>query len=357
MGKRTSWMRVSAMILELKDIRYTYPDGYIALDKVNATVPEKSFVVLLGESGAGKSTLFKVISGLADPDEGSVFINDQDVTNVKTASRDLTMIFQDFVLYPHLTVYHNVMVGLNGFVMSEEEKDLRVKEILTEFGLRNYLNFKPRHLSDGQKQRVCICKALIREPSLFLMDEPLSNLDLPQRERIKRELKNIFDKYHSSFFYITHDLKDAETLATLIWIIDRGRVVQQGTLQEIRDNPKNLKSMELVYGGNLNEYQVSYDGRCAKNDAFALPLEGKRTKKNYTLAFSYKGVCVDENGPIEGEALSLKMTSGGLLLNSKLKNGTLLGCVVDEDFEVDPGTLVRFSVKPGKAHLFQAKAN
>lgn len=345
------------MVLELSDIKYSYPDGYLALDNVNACVNEKSFVVILGESGAGKSTLFKVISGLADPDEGSVFINGRDVTNIKTASRDLTMIFQDFVLYPHLTIYHNVMVGLNGFDMSEEEKDLRVKEILTEFGLRNYLNFKPRHLSDGQKQRVCICKSLIREPSLFLMDEPLSNLDLPQREKIKRELKNVFARYSSSFFYITHDLKDAEMLATLVWVMDKGGIIQQGTLQEIRDNPKTLKAMELVYGGDLNEYQVNFDGRFAKNEAFILPIEGKRSKKNYTLAFSYKGVRVDEEGPIEGEILSLKMTSGGLLLNAKLKDGALLGCAVDEDFEIEPGTRVRFSVKPGKAYLFQAKTN
>ena len=345
------------MILELKDVKYAYPDGYIALEKVNASVEKKSFVVLLGESGSGKSTLFKVMAGLYDPDEGSVFINGQDVTNVKTASRDLTMVFQDFVLYPHLTVYHNVMVGLNGFSMSEEEKDLRVKEILTEFGLRDYLNFKPRHLSDGQKQRICICKSLIREPSLFLMDEPLSNLDLPQREKIKRELKSTFLKYPSSFFYITHDLKDAETLATLVWIMDKGRVIQQGTLQEIRDNPRNLKAMELVYGGDLNEYQVHFDGRFVENEAFRAPFEGKRTKKDYTLAFSSKGVDVDPDGPIEGEALSLKMTSGGLLLNAKLKNGALLGCAVDEDFEIEPGSPVRFSLKPGKAHLFQAKAN
>ncbi len=345
------------MILELNDIKYSYSDGYIALEKVNASVEKKSFVVLLGESGSGKTTLFKVMSGLFDPDEGSVFINGQDVTGVKTASRDLTMIFQDFVLYPHLTVYHNVMVGLNGFAMSEEEKDMRVKEILTEFGLRDYLNFKPRHLSDGQKQRICICKSLIREPSLFLMDEPLSNLDLPQREKIKRELKSTFLKYPSSFFYITHDLKDAETLSTLLWIMDKGRIIQQGTLQEIRDNPRTLKAMELVYGGDLNEYQVRFDGRFVENEAFRAPFEGKRTKKDYTLAFSSKGVDADPNGPIEGEALSLKMTSDGLLLNAKLKDGTLLWCAVDEDFEIEPGSLVRFRLKTGKAHLFQAKAN
>ena len=347
------------MILELKDIKYSYPDGYIALENVNATIEDKSFVVILGESGSGKTTLFKVISGLFDPEEGQVFINDQDVTNVKTASRDLTMIFQNFVLYPHLTIYHNVMIGLNGFDMKDEEKDLRVKQILTQFGLGNYLNFKPRHLSDGQKQRVCICKALIREPSLFLMDEPLSNLDLPQRTRIKQELKETFNKYNSTFIYITHDVKDAEYLSTLVWIMDNGRIIQQGTLKEIKENPKNLKAFQLVYAGNINEYQVELDGKYLKNNAFSLPINEKRTKKCYTLAFTYKDAYIDENGPIEGEVLSLKMVPSGLLINAKLKDDTLLGCIVEDDIEtnINPGDILHFNVKDNKIKLFKSKSN
>lgn len=346
------------MILELKDIKYSYPDGYIALEDVNASVSEKSFVVILGESGSGKTTLFKIISGLFDPDEGNVFINNEDVTNVKTASRDLTMIFQNFVLYPHLTIYHNVMIGLNGFDMKDDEKDARVKEILTAFGLRDYLNFKPKHISDGQKQRVCICKALIREPSLFLMDEPLSNLDLPQRTKIKYELKEIYEKYNSSFIYITHDIKDAELLSTLVWIMDRGRIIQQGSLKEIRENPKSLKVMQLVYSGNINEYQIDFDGSFIKNNAFSIPYKEKRSKREYTLAFTYKDTLIDQNGPIEGEILSLKMMPDGLLINAKLKDETLLGCLVDDDeIELKEGDICHFNIKENKIRLFKSKPN
>ena len=340
------------MILELKNIKYAYPDGYIALDNVNASIPEKAFVTILGESGSGKTTLFKIISGLYDPDEGNVFINDQDVTQLKTASRDLTMIFQNFVLYPHLTIYHNVMVGLNGFKLSEEEKDLRVKKILTMFGLGNYLNFKPKHISDGQKQRVCICKALIREPSIFLMDEPLSNLDYPQRTKIKYELKSVFNASNSTFIYITHDIKDVELLSTLVWVMDRGRVIQQGTLKELRENPKNLKVFRLVYADCVNEYKVRFDGSSIKNAAFSIPTSMKRTRKEYVLAFTNKDVSVDENGPIEGELLSIKMTPNGLLLNSKLKDDTLLECIVDDEIDYKIGDVLRFNIKPNKIRLF-----
>ncbi len=345
------------MILELKDVEYSYPDGYLALEKINASVLNKSFVVVLGESGSGKTTLLKIISGLLDPDKGNVFINDENVTNVKTSSRDLTMIFQNFVLYPHLTIYHNVMIALNGFDMKDEEKDIRVKEMLTEFGLRDYLNFKPRHLSDGQKQRVCICKALIREPALFLLDEPLSNLDFPQRTKIKYELKNIFNKYNSSFIYVTHDINDAELLSTLIWVLDNGRLIQQGSIKEIKDNPKNLKVFRLINGGNINEYEVEYDGKNIFNNAFNIPYVDKKAKKQYTLAFAYNDVVVDENGCIEGEVLSLKVTPNGLIINAKLKDDTLLSCVVDSDFEIDVGEVIRFTVKKDKIRLFNIKSN
>ncbi|MCR4561846.1 MAG: ABC transporter ATP-binding protein [Bacilli bacterium] len=345
------------MILELKNIKFTYPDGIEALHDINASIEKKSFVVVLGESGSGKTTLFKVISGIYNPDEGNVFIKDQDVTNIQTGSRDLTMIFQNFVLYPHLTIYHNVMVGLNGFEMDDEEKDRRVKNILSAFGLRNYLNFKPRHLSDGQKQRVCMCKALIREPSLFLMDEPLSNLDLPQRSKIKRELKDIFDSYDSTFIYITHDLKDAESLGTTIWVMDNGTIVQQGTIRELRESPKTLKVFSLVTGNNINIYQVRCDGKKLIHAGFAMDLEENRSKSAYTLAFAYKDAFIDPNGPIEGEILSAKIADNGqILLNVKLKDESLFSCYVDEEEEIKNGDLLRFNVKRTGIKLFQAKS-
>ncbi len=347
------------MILELKDIKYTYPNGYIALENINAVIKEKSFVVVLGESGSGKTTLFKIISGILDPDEGSVYINDVDATNMKTASRDLTMVFQNFPLYPHLTIYHNVMLALNGFKMNEIEKDMRVKDILASFGLEYYLNFKPKHLSDGQKQRVCIAKALIREPSLLLLDEPLSNLDLPQKTRIKNELKTIFKKYNSSFIYISHDIKDAEELATLVWVMERGKIIQQGTLKEIKSDPKNLKVMQLINEGSLNEFDVEFDGKNIKNSAFSIPFNEKRTKKPYVLAFTYSDTFIDEDGPISGEILSIKMLPNGLYINAKLKDDTLLGSIIEDDEEINikKGDIVRFNVRPNKLKLFNAKSN
>ena len=345
------------MKFKLNNINYKYNDGYLALDNVNAEFVDKNFVVILGGSGSGKTTLLKVIAGLLDPIDGSIELDDKDFSGLETSSRDLAMVFQNFVLYPHLTIYHNVMMGLNGFALSEEEKDIRVKDILTEFGLRNYLNFKPRHLSGGQKQRVCIAKALIREPSLFLMDEPLANLDIPQRNKIKVELKNVFNKYNSSFIYATHDINDALFLSTLIWIMDNGRIVQQGNIESIRKNPKSIKVMRLVYGGNINEYDVHYDGKIVKNDAFSFAYKANKAFKNAKLAFSFNDVTIEKNGEITAEVLSLKMLPNGLLLNAKLKDDTLISCIVDEDVEYEVGDILQFKIKLDKIHLFNSKSN
>ncbi|MCR5491669.1 MAG: ABC transporter ATP-binding protein [Bacilli bacterium] len=342
------------MILSLKGIRFAYPDGFEALRKVDAEIEEKAFVVVLGESGSGKTTLLKVIAGLLDPQEGEVFLNGSEATSLETKSRDLSMVFQNNVLYPHLTIYHNVLLGLNGFGLSEEEMDERTKTILSAFGLRNYLNYKPKHLSEGQRQRVCICKALIREPSLLLLDEPLSNLDEPQRARIRKELKAIFEERDTSFLYVSHDLKDA-SMATEIWIMDKGRIVQRGTAKGIREMPHSLLAFRLITAGEINEYKVRVESGRALGGAFS--LESDKPEGDYVLAFTYKDAFLDPKGPIEGEVYSCKLTNSGILLNIKLKDDSLLGCYVDEESEIKNGDVLRFDIDRKAIRLFDLKAN
>ncbi len=342
------------MILKLENITFLYDENIPALKDINASIEEKSFVVILGESGCGKTTLLKVIAGLLDQQNGNVFINDEDVTNLQTASRDVSMIFQNYVLYPHLTIYHNLMIGLNGFDLTNEQKDENVKNMLTLFGLRSYLNFKPRHLSDGQKQRVCIAKALLREPSLFLMDEPLSNLDQPQRMKIKKELKDVFHTGPSSFIYATHDIKDAEMLSTTIWVMDKGEIVQQGSLKQIRENPINLKVFRLINAGEINELKVHYDGKHLIHPSFKIPYKSKIGKGEYTLAGLAKDIYVEQNGPIKGEVLSLKVLGDNVLINAKLDDGSLINAVIEEEGDMKSGDTLHFNIHMDKIKLFNS---
>ena len=342
------------MILELKDISASYPDGFNALEDVNASIKEKSFVVVLGESGSGKTTLLKVIAGLLDPTTGSVTINNKDVTNLLTESRDLSMIFQNYVLYPHMTLYSNVIMALNGFDLTDEEKDLRAKQILSEFGLGNYLNFKPRHISDGQKQRVAMCRALVRDPQLFLMDEPLSNLDLPQRVRIKRELKDIFERYGTSFIYVTHDLLDAEMLSTAVWIMNNGTIVQAGTLTEIRKNPKSLKAFQLVYGGEINTTNAIVKN--GKLNIYSKKYDCELDKKDgdFVAGFTYSDIQISKKGDIEGIVSSVKVVPKGLIVNVKLKDDTEVSSYYDDsEDEVNEGDSVKLLLKLNNIKFFR----
>ena len=342
------------MILQLKNIKASYEDGFIALEDVNVTIDKKSFVVILGSSGSGKTTLFKVITGLLDPIEGSVTINGKDVTNLLTESRDIAMIFQNFVLYPHMTIYANVFMALNGFDISNEEKDIRAKKILTEFGLRNYLNFKPRHLSDGQKQRVAMCKALVREPSIFLMDEPLSNLDLPQRVRIKQELKEIYERYNTSFVYITHDLQDALMLATVVWIMERGRIIQTGTIPEIRENPISLKAFNLVYGGEINKTKTSVNNTNVLLYNTTFPTSKNLKNGDYTVAFTYKDAFISEDGPLEGKVLTQKITPHGILTTVTINDEDEISFFSEDEAEneLKVGDVIRLQLKLEKLKFF-----
>lgn len=342
------------MVLKINNVSFDYPDGVSALRDINLEVPNKSFVVVLGESGCGKTTLLKVIAGLLDPQKGQVIINDEEVTEFTTASRDLTMLFQEFSLIPHMTVYENVLMSLNGIKIPNEEKDRLVKTILEQFGLRHYVNLKPRHLSVGQKQRVAICKSLIREPLLFLMDEPLASLDLSQRFRLKKELKNIFNNVSSSFVYVTHDYSDAEYLSDYLVVMDKGRILQTGTFKEIKANPKTLKVANLINGGNINTLEVECTGDQFKNSDFTLKNNVNLGQNKLNLVIPYKCLKPKQDGPIKGEFVSSKLVNGDQLLTIRLESGKLLYAQIpDEDIEFKEKDIVNFDVQ--NYYLFPIK--
>lgn len=337
------------MILKLNDISFVYPDNITAIKDVSFEVPNKSFVAILGESGCGKTTLLKIIAGLVDPQKGNVIINDEDVTNFTTASRDVTMQFQEFTLMPHLTIYENVLLSLNGIKISNEEKDQLVKSILTKFGLRNYLNFKPRHLSIGQQQRVAICKSLVREPLLFLMDEPFSNIDKFNKGRLLKELKYVYENMNSSFVFATHNHIDAEFLSTYVIVLDKSKLLQKGTFSEIKENPVNEKVTNLIYGGEINSFDL-------KNDKFEnidklMENYVKKPSKFKKIVIPYKCLSVDEEGLISGKFVTSKIVNGNQLITIELDNKKELYAYVDESIEFEIDQIVKLSIK-GKYYLF-----
>jgi multiple sugar transport system ATP-binding protein len=209
----------------------------VALDNVTIDVPHGEFLVLLGPSGCGKSTLLRIIAGLLTPTSGQVIIDDQDVTTLAPGKRDVAMVFQSYALYPHLSVERNLGFGLQVRHRAKGEIKARVEAVAEQLGLSALLGRRPKELSGGQRQRVALGRAMVREPRVFLMDEPLSNLDAQLRTATRQELTALHQSLKTTFIYVTHDQVEAMTMATRIAILNNGRLEQVGTPAQVYDEP------------------------------------------------------------------------------------------------------------------------
>ena len=240
--------------IELKNLSKTYNKKIEALHDINFTIEHGQFFVLLGPSGAGKTTTLRCIAGLEKIDNGSILFNDESVTEDQPASRDVCFVFQQYSLYPHYSVYENLAFPLRSPMrkLPEEEIKTKVESIANMLKISNKLNNKATQLSGGEMQRVAIGRALVREPNLYLMDEPLSSLDAKLRESLRVELKNIQTNLNSTILYVTHDQAEATTLADKIGVLKEGHLVQIGTPEEIYENPNSIYVSQRLGSPKIN---------------------------------------------------------------------------------------------------------
>ena len=240
--------------IELKNLSKTYNKKIEALHDINFTIEDGQFFVLLGPSGAGKTTTLRCIAGLEKIDNGSILFNDEAVTEDQPASRDVCFVFQQYSLYPHYSVYENLAFPLRSPMrkLPEEEIKSKVESIASMLKISNKLNNKATQLSGGEMQRVAIGRALVREPNLYLMDEPLSSLDAKLRESLRVELKNIQTNLNATILYVTHDQAEATTLADKIGVLKEGHLVQIGTPEEIYENPNSIYVSQRLGSPKIN---------------------------------------------------------------------------------------------------------
>jgi len=224
----------------LKNINKVYPNGFHAVYDFNIDIAKGEFIVLAGPTGCGKSTTLRMIAGLEDISSGDLIINGKKCNNVAPKDRDIAMVFQNYALYAHMTVYHNMAFSLTIRKVDPVEIHARVMKAAEVLGLVPYLNRKPKQLSGGQRQRVAVGRAIVRDPVVFLLDEPLSNLDAKLRGSMRKELMQLHERLNATFVYVTHDQIEALTLATRIVIMKDGYVQQIATPKEMFDNPENL---------------------------------------------------------------------------------------------------------------------
>ena len=262
--------------VKLKNVTKIYDKNKI-IDNVNLTVRDKEFLVLVGSSGCGKSTLLRMIAGLEDITQGEIYIDDKCVNNVHPKERDIAFVFQNYALYPHMSVYENMAFPLKMRKMSKKDIDIKVKEASEILNLTDLLQRKPRQLSGGQRQRVALGRAIVRNPKVFLMDEPLSNLDAKLRVQMRAEIKKLHKKLQTTFIYVTHDQTEALTMGDRIAVIDKGIIQQIGTPLEVYNNPVNKFVGGFLGSPSMNFILSEIIDGCIKinNSSFNLTEEQK----------------------------------------------------------------------------------
>lgn len=238
--------------ISLRNIRKTYDDGVTVIENLNLEIKDKEFIILVGPSGCGKSTTLRMIAGLEEISEGELYIGSKLVNNVSPKDRDIAMVFQSYALYPHMSVYKNMAFGLKNRKVPKDVIDKKVREAAKILDIEKYLNRKPRALSGGQRQRVALGRAMVREPAVFLLDEPLSNLDAKLRTEMRSRISKLHRELQTTFVYVTHDQTEAMTMADRIVVMKDGVIMQTDTPQMLYNHPDNMFVAGFIGSPSMN---------------------------------------------------------------------------------------------------------
>ncbi len=323
----------------------------------NVAIQDKEFMVLVGPSGCGKSTALRMLAGLEAISEGQIRIGDRVVNNVAAKDRDIAMVFQSYALYPHMSVFDNMAFPLQMAHMKKDDIDKRVKNASRILGLDNFLKRKPRALSGGQRQRVALGRAIVRSPKVFLLDEPLSNLDAKLRGQTRIELQKLHRDLHTTFIYVTHDQVEAMTMGDRIAIMNAGILQQVGTPGDIYDHPANLFVAGFIGSPTMNFVPATAQNGTAKASGFEVKLPKPVSATKGTLGF--RPEAVTDRVTDEGSALEMKVDVVERLGSDQFLYGQVGGdsitARVDPRMKVDPGDTVRLGLDTRTLHFFEAE--
>lgn len=353
--------------VELNKVSKTY-GAVQAIADLDLSVEKGSFTALLGPSGCGKSTLLRMIAGLEDITSGRCLIDGKDVTNVPPAKRGIAMVFQSYALYPHMTVGQNIAFSMSIAGMSKTDQQLRTQDVAQMLQLEDLLDRKPAQLSGGQRQRVAIGRALVREPEVFLFDEPLSNLDAMLRVQMRLELAKLHGQLKSTMIYVTHDQVEAMTLAARIVVLDKGQISQVGTPLELYNQPANKFVASFIGSPAMNFFEASVSGVQGRNVTLALPGGGTTKVQSRRGNESLYGSEIEVGVRPEHFALTnpddkLATFAGKVLIVERLGNATVVyvetaaGQIIvegDGELSMSSGTNVGLTLNPARSHLFGA---
>ncbi|WP_323035595.1 ABC transporter ATP-binding protein [Pararhodobacter sp.] len=329
--------------------------GYVGVDKFNLTIPDREFLVLLGPSGCGKTTTMRMIAGLEDPTEGDILIDGKSVTNLEPKDRDVAMVFQSYALYPNMNVYENIRFPLKVRGIDPKTHDEKVRRASAMVELDDFLHRKPAELSGGQRQRVALARAIVREPNVFLMDEPLSNLDAKLRVSTRAQIKNLSHELAVTTIYVTHDQIEAMTLADRVVVMKRGLVQQVGSPTEIYDSPANTfvasfignPAMNLIEGtatgGTFTAAKVKIGGLSAPDGPLTLGFRAEDAQ------------VVESDGQINAPIYTLELLGDATMVTVRI-GGALVSVRADKNYRAAIGDMVSIAVPQEICHLFDGSS-
>lgn len=350
--------------IQLKHMYKKFEDGVATVKDLNLEIKDKEFVIFVGPSGCGKSTTLRMIAGLETISDGELLMDGKRMNEVPSCDRDMAMVFQNYALYPHMSVYDNIAYSMKLKKVPKAEIKKKVESVAEKLGLSAVLDRKPKELSGGQKQRVAMGRAIVRNPKVFLMDEPLSNLDAKLRNQMRVEILSLYQESDSTFIYVTHDQVEAMTLGTKIVVLKDGEIQQVATPQELYEHPDNLFVAEFIGMPTMN----TFDGSCVPvkgvlhikiGDAL-LPLPEqtaeKLRKKDYINQNLFMGVRAEdvklaEDGELEGQVEVYEMLGDCAYLYLTYA-GSKLCARVPADTAVKRGDHVRLTLNMDRIHLF-----
>ena len=306
--------------LDLKNVTKIYPNGTKAVHETSLSIEEGEFMVFVGPSGCGKSTLLRMVAGLEDITEGEITLDGNLINEVDPSERDIAMVFQNYALYPHMNVYNNLAYGLKNRGIDKKDIDQKVNEAAKLLQISDYLERKPSMLSGGQRQRVAMGRAIVRNPKIFLFDEPLSNLDAKLRIQMRLEIKKLQQKVGVTSIFVTHDQTEAMTLADKLAVINNGIIEQLATPIEIYNNPKSL-----FVAGFIGSPQMNFiDGELKNNTLSAEGFEIKNVKSDFngdiTLGIRPEHLSQSDNGLINLNVDLVEQLGSDNLVYGQLKD-------------------------------------
>ena len=323
----------------------------------NVEIRDKEFMVLVGPSGCGKSTALRMLAGLETVTEGEIRIGDRPVNNVAAKDRDIAMVFQSYALYPHMSVYDNMAFPLQMKKMPKVEIEKRVSNASRILGLDDFLKRKPRALSGGQRQRVALGRAIVRDPQVFLLDEPLSNLDAKLRGQTRIELQKLHQELETTFIYVTHDQVEAMTMGDRIAIMNGGILQQVGTPDEIYDSPANLFVAGFIGSPTMNFVPVTVEGTLARGAGFEVKLPRAVAPGKATLGFRPEAVTdrPSEHATLDMQVEVVERLGSDQFLYGKV-GGDSVTARVDPRLKVSPGDHVKLGLDTHNLHLFNPES-